>query len=100
MSETKTKKEKVQPDWWSKIISATFLGYLFAIGCAGVFLKIYPDIPSHIRAQLAMWLVIPIWLSILSGCFFFKNGRHAWISLISANLVIFGLYFILPDIII
>jgi hypothetical protein len=96
----KTKKEKINPDWWSKILSATFLGYLFAIGCAGVFFKLCPDIPSHIRTQLAMWLVIPIWLSILSGCFFFKKGSHAWIVLISANLLIFGLFSILPDIVI
>jgi hypothetical protein len=94
------KKEKITPDWWSKILSATFLGYVFAIGCAGVFFKINPDIPSHIRSQLAMWLVIPIWLSILSGCFFFKKGMYAWVTLISANLVIYALFFLLPDIVI
>lgn len=37
-----------------------------------------------------MWLVTPIWLTVLSLVFLFASGRRAWLWLGGANALVFG----------
>ena len=48
-----------------------------------------------IRGQLAMWMVPPIWLGVLSGVYFFANGVRAWLWLGGAGLLVCGAFLIL-----
>ena len=34
-----------------------------------------------------MWLVAPLWMALLSTCFLFRSGRHAWLWLGGANVL-------------
>lgn len=67
------------------------LGFTFAIGCSGLFMQLATDAAMSARVQLAMWLTIPIWLTVLGACFAFRTGRKAWITLLVLNLLVFSI---------
>ena len=85
-----TQRDAFRRDWLSKILAGVLLGFLLALGCSGMFVALTPGIQASARAQLAMWLVIPVWLGVLGGCFFFRSGTRAWLWLGSANALAFG----------
>jgi len=78
------------PDWFSKTLAGTLLGFTLAIGCAGLFNWLAADMPLGVRGQLAMWLTAPVWMGVLSGVYFFRSGKRAWAWLGGANLLAFG----------
>lgn len=82
--------QPIQRDWVSKTLAGTVLGFTLAIGCSGVLANLGQDVPMVTRAQLAMWMVAPIWLGTLSGVYAFASGPRAWLWLSGANSVAFG----------
>ncbi|MDP2879992.1 MAG: hypothetical protein Q8N89_00230 [Azonexus sp.] len=86
-----TKPKAIAPDWLSKTLAGTLLGFTLAIGCTGLFSWLASDMALSIRGQLAMWMTAPIWMGILSGVYFFRSGKRAWAWLAVANLLVFGL---------
>jgi hypothetical protein len=84
------KSNAIAPDWLSKTLAGTLLGFTLAIGCAGLFNWLAADMPLSIRGQLAMWLTAPVWMGVLSGVYFFRSGKRAWVWLGGANLLVFG----------
>lgn len=85
----------VQRDWFSKTLAGIVFGGLLALGCSGVFAQLNAGMPLSIRGQLAMWMVPPIWLGVLSGVYFFANGGRAWLWLGGAGLLVCGAFLIL-----
>lgn len=81
----------IQRDWLSKTLAGLLLGLTLALGCSAVFVPLAGAVASPIRAQLAMWMVIPVWLSVLSGSYLFESGVRAWLWLGAANLLVVGL---------
>lgn len=81
----------ISPDWVSKTLAGTLLGFTLAIGCAGLFSSLASGMPLSTRGQLAMWMMAPIWMGTLSGVFFFSSGKRAWAWLAGANLLAFGI---------
>ncbi|GAB2181922.1 hypothetical protein DLREEDagrD3_21450 [Denitratisoma sp. agr-D3] len=77
-------------DWWSKTLAGLLLGFLLAVGCAGIFNWLAADMALGVRGQLAMWLLAPVWLGVLAGVYFFRSGWRAWGWLGAANLLVFG----------
>lgn len=82
--------QAIAPDWLSKTLAGTLLGFTLAIGCAGLFNGLAGAMPLAVRGQLAMWLTAPVWLGVLSGVYFFRSGKRAWAWLGGANLLVFG----------
>lgn len=82
--------DSTSPDWLSKTLAGALLGFTLAIGCAGLFNGLAGDMPLSVRGQLAMWLTAPVWMGVLSGVYFFRNGKRAWAWLGGANLLVFG----------
>lgn len=80
----------IRRDWVSKTLAGMLLGFTLALGCSGLFARLNPDMAASIKAQLAMWMVAPIWLGTLGGVYFFASGRRAWLWLGGANLLLFG----------
>lgn len=78
-------------DWMSKTLAGVVLGFTLAMGCAGLLNWLTADLPLSTRGQLTMWLTAPVWMGVLSGVFFFRSGKHAWIGLASANLLVFAI---------
>lgn len=87
---TTTTPRPIQRDWLSKTLAGTLLGFTLALGASGLFALATPGLATGIKAQLAMWLVPPVWLGVLSGCFLFGSGLRAWLWLGAANLLVFG----------
>ncbi|MBK1713772.1 hypothetical protein [Rubrivivax gelatinosus] len=87
--------EAIRRDWLAKTLAGSLLGLTLGLGCSAVFSVLATGLPLAVRAQLAMWMVAPIWLGTLSGCFFFADGWRAWRGLGLANLVVFGAWALL-----
>ncbi len=84
----------IRRDWLAKSLAGGLLGFSLAMGCSGLLLAACASLPPGTRAQLAMWLVTPVWLGVLSSCYFFRSGLRAWLWLGGANLLVFGLLFL------
>jgi hypothetical protein len=80
----------IRRDWLSKTLAGALLGFSLALGCSGLFARLASGMVMALKAQLTMWMVMPIWLGVLSGCFLFRSGKRAWLWLGVANLVVFG----------
>lgn len=87
---SKSSAPAIRRDWVSKTLAGALLGLTFALGSSGLLLLALQDAAPGARAQLAMWLVPPVWLGILSGSFLFRSGPRAWWWLGAANLAVFG----------
>lgn len=88
MTPPKAKPPAIERDWLSKTLAGGLLGFALAIGCSGLFLQLGPPLAGNIKPQLAMWMVAPIWLGVLSCCYFFQNGKRAWFGLGGATLLV------------
>lgn len=84
----------IRPDWWSKTLAGTLLGFTLAVALSGLFAWIGPGGPAAMnKYQFNMWLVPPLWLAVVSFCFLFRSGLRAWLWLGGANLLAHaGLY--------
>lgn len=89
MSTTKG-PDTIRRDWISKSLAGALLGFSLALGCSGLFARLASGMVMALKVQLTMWMVMPIWLAVLSGCFLFRSGKRAWLWLGVANLVVFG----------
>ncbi len=81
----------IQRDWLSRILAALLLGFTLALGCTGLFSRLTPYIDPVAKTLLDMWLFMPVWLLVLGGCFFFRNGWRTWFWLGTANVLVFAL---------
>lgn len=79
-------------DWFGKTSAALVLGFLLALGAAGLFrtLNGIDDAFFSTKGQLAMWMMAPVWALVLSLCFFFRSTLHAWGWLAAINAVLWG----------
>src|SRR5215469_1881306 len=86
----KRRQPTLQRDWWSKSIAGTVLGFTLAMALSGVFMRVMAlnGSPAGMSTQLAMWLVPPVWLTVLSFVFLFRSGWRAWGWLLAANAVV------------
>lgn len=82
---------RIRHDWLSKSLAGICAGFPFAMGCSGLLLIALGGLPPNIRVQFAMWLVVPVWLGVLASCFAARSGLRAWLWLIVANILVFGL---------
>ena len=58
------------------------------LGCSALFIALTPEMAGAARAQLAMWLVPPVWLTVLGVSFLFRSGPRAWLVLGGLNLLV------------
>lgn len=94
MSDTSATTPRAAPirrDWLAKTLAGTLLGFTFAMGCGGLLLAALGGFPPPLRAQFAMWLVVPVWFGVLAACYALRSGLRAWLWLGGANLLVFGL---------
>lgn len=85
----------IRRDWWSKTVAGLVCGAVLAFAGSGLLVVSLADLPLSVRGQLAMWLVPPLWLGVLSGVYFFSSGRRAWLWLGGASVLAAGLLFAL-----
>lgn len=83
--------EAIRRDWLAKTLAGTLLGFTLAMGCSGLLLAALGSFPPPQRAQFAMWLVVPVWFGVLAACYALRSGLRAWLWLVGANLLVYGL---------
>ncbi|MBK3733442.1 hypothetical protein FBZ83_103113 [Azospirillum brasilense] len=87
-SSTRNPQAPIRADWWSKSVAGVVLGFALAIALSGLFAWIGPGGPAAVnKLQFVMWLVVPIWLGVVSLCFLFRSGRQAWLWLGGATVL-------------
>lgn len=87
----------VRPDWISKTLAGLVLGFSLANIASGLLMTRLRDMPIEVSGQLAMWLVPPVWLLVLSLVYFFSSGARAWAWLLGANAVALGAWWLLAQ---
>ena len=75
--------------WISITLAGLLLGFTFALGFSGLVAVALQGLKMSVRTQVVMWVVVPVWLPILSGCFAFRSGKQAWMWLGAANASVF-----------
>lgn len=91
-----TAEQKIQPHWWLKTFAGTILGLTLAYAIVAIFAWYGPGgIDAPAKVQFNMWMISPIWLLILSFSYLFKTGTKAVIYLAAANIISYGLFFLL-----
>ena len=83
-----------RPDWVSKTLAGLLLGLSLAITASGLLMAWLHALPVPVSGQLAMWLVPPVWLGVLSSVYFFRSGLHAWAWLLAANALALALWWL------
>lgn len=84
----------IRPDWVSKTLAGLLLGFSLAVIAAGLLMTMLEGMPLPVSGQLAMWLVPPLWLGVLSFVYFFSSGLRAWAWLSGANAVMLGVWYL------
>lgn len=82
-------------DWLAKTLAGVLAGLVIALEASALFAALPHGLPPPLMAQLTMWLVMPIWLSVLAGCFAFRNGVRAWLWLGGAAVVLVAAHVLL-----
>ncbi len=79
--------------WFGKSCAGLLLGLGLALAASGLFAWLTPGgVPGGDgKIQVVMWLIAPLWATVLCFVHLFRDTRRAWIWLGAANLVAFGL---------
>ncbi|SMB28141.1 conserved membrane protein of unknown function [Sterolibacterium denitrificans] len=88
---TTRKHPPIRRDWLSKTLAGFVCGGLIALGSSGLLVTGFAGMPLPTLGQLAMWLLAPVWLGVMSGVYFFASGLRAWLWLGGASALILGL---------
>lgn len=80
-------------NWFGKASAGVIAGFMLTLAICGLLAHFGPLDVGYFSAQsqISMWLMSPVWGLIMSFCFLFRNGVHAWAWLGSANAVLWGL---------
>lgn len=78
--------------WFGKSMAGLVLGFGLSLALSGLFAWVGPDgiNGGGGKIQFTMWLVAPIWCGVLSFVFLFRDSLRAWCWLGAANVVAFG----------
>jgi hypothetical protein len=74
-------------DWLSKTLAGVIGGFGLGIAASGLLACLTPGpLDVQNKLQVAMWLVPPVWIGVMSGSFVFRSGLRAGAWLGGANL--------------
>lgn len=77
-------------DWIGKSLAGLVLGLALAMGVSALFTELTPTMGKSVQAQLAMWMVMPVWMAIWAGCYGFASSLRAWVWLGGASVFVYA----------
>jgi hypothetical protein len=86
-------RERLQSrHWFGKTMAGLVLGYALAVALSGVIALLTPGgLGGEGKIQFNMWMIPPLWATVLGFVFLFRDGRRAWWWLGLATVAAFGL---------
>lgn len=85
-------RNRLSRDWLSKTLAGVIGGFGLAIAASGLLACLTPGaLDVQNKFQVAMWLVPPVWIGVMSASFMFRTGLRAWVWLGGANLAGFAM---------
>ncbi|CAH2802473.1 MAG: hypothetical protein CBARDMAM_4539 [uncultured Caballeronia sp.] len=80
-------------NWLSKALAGVAGGFGLGIAASGLLACLtFGPLDVQNKFQVAMWLVPPVWIGVVSVSFVFRSGLRAWAWLGDANLAGFALF--------
>lgn len=78
--------------WFGKTCAGVVLGFGLALALSGLFAWLGPDgiNAGGGKNQFNMWLMAPIWATVLSFVYLFRDSLRAWLWLGAANALAFA----------
>lgn len=88
----KTDAQLSSHNWFGRASAGLVLGFLLALAGSGLLAWFGPGgiAPNAAKTQFIMWIIAPIWSTVLSLSFLFRTGRSAWIKLGLTTLLAFA----------
>ena len=78
--------------WFGKTTAGVVLGYALSVALSGVIALLTPGgLAGEGKLQFNMWMIAPLWATVLGFVFLFRDGRRAWSWLGAATLAASGL---------
>ncbi len=86
------KRALTSKDWFGKVSAGVLLGFALALGVSGLLPTLGIGSLSFLKTsgQFMMWLISPVWATVISLCFMFSSGLRAWLWLGAANIAVWG----------
>ena len=86
------KGEITSRDWTLKTLAGVIGGFGLGIAASGLLACLTPGpLDAQNKFQVAMWLVPPVWIGVMSVSFVFRSGLRAWLWLGGANALGFAM---------
>jgi hypothetical protein len=83
-------RKPLSRDWIGKTLAGVICGFALAIAASGLFACLSPGgLAVQDKPQVAMWLVPPIWIAIMSAAFASRSATSAWLWLGGAAVLAF-----------
>ena len=78
--------------WFGKTMAGTLPGYTLALALSGVIALLTPGgFAGEGKVQFNMWMIAPIWATVLGFVYLFRDSLRAWLWLGAANVLAWGL---------
>ncbi|MFT3763793.1 MAG: hypothetical protein QM761_14525 [Pseudoxanthomonas sp.] len=78
--------------WFGKTMAGVVLGYALAVALSGVIAGITPGgFAGEGKVQFNMWMIAPVWATVLGFVYLFRDSLRAWLWLGLANAAAWGL---------
>ncbi|HEY9133883.1 MAG TPA: hypothetical protein VIM98_19180 [Dyella sp.] len=73
------------------MIARCLAGTLLGLPLSAALIGLLYALPGGQRALIALLLLFfPLWIACMTAAYFFRNGRQAWLSLGTANILAFA----------
>ncbi|GAB3449385.1 hypothetical protein [Insolitispirillum peregrinum] len=82
----------IKAHWWAKTLAGVICGFALALALATLFHQLTPGGPG--KLMLLMWLISPLWLTMASLVYLFRDGWRAWGWLGGASVLAYGAVFV------
>lgn len=77
--------------WLGKTLAGAVLGYTLSVALSGVIALLTPGgLEGGGKIQFNMWMIAPLWATVLGFVYLFRDSLRAWLWLGLANAFAFA----------
>ncbi|MFT3755342.1 MAG: hypothetical protein QM769_05260 [Pseudoxanthomonas sp.] len=82
-----TTRQKIESrHWFGKTMAGFWLGFTLGVALSGVIALLTPGgFVGEGKVQFNMWMIAPIWATVMGFVYLFRDSLRAWLWLGAAN---------------